>query len=500
MSNPTSVVLPQISPEELVERVLVTKESMGFEVKRVGNNTKKIDTIVAFANTEGGILVLGVEDSAKANGRDRLYGIEENPESVDELKRLLPHRITPVVGAPHCAPPQFIPIACKLRDGKPGSIIIVVVEKSSSVHSIVDDGTLVRMDKSNRQLSASEITELSMRRGVQSFVNTTAEVPFELLDTAIWREYRSQRHLTRPIDQALPHLGLAKNDLHGVLRPTRAAVLLFAEEPSGVLDSKCAIRIFHYKGDQIEHKAETNLVRTPKTISGPLTVQIRNAKDAVIDALASGVQMGAFGFEIVQKYPVRVINEAITNAVIHRDYRLSTDIHIRIFDNRIEVDSPGAFPGRVTAANIGIIGSQPRNRALVDHLREFPTPPNLDAGEGVRMMQQTMDQATLYPPIYLSQPELHREAVVLYLFNQARPSVWDQVKAYLDKHGEIGNTEVRAILHTDDPTKVSRLLRDWVERGLLTPVPTAATGKRYRRYQLPGVTAPQSLFAAVTGK
>jgi ATP-dependent DNA helicase RecG len=257
--------------------------------------------------------------------------------------------------------------------------------------------------------------------------------------------------------------------------------------------------VFHYRGDRIEHKAETNLVRPPKTIGGPLALQIRNSRDVVLDALASGVQVGPFGFEIVQRYPLRVLTEAITNAVIHRDYRLSADIHVRLFDNRIEVESPGGFPGRVTTANIGFIGSQPRNRALVDHLREFPTPPNLDAGEGVRMMVATMGQANLYPPVFLSTPELDREAVLLLLFNEARPTVWNQVKTYLEKHGEIGNAEVRAILQTDDPVRASKLLRSWLERGLLALTDPKAA-KQNRRYRLPGVLPPPGLFSKLAGK
>ena len=71
--------------------------------------------------------------------------------------------------------------------------------------------------------------------------------------------------------------------------------------------------------------------------------------------------MGPLGFEIVQRYPVRVIKEAITNAVIHRDYHLATDVHIRIFSDRIEVESPGLFAGPVTVANIGQVGVFNRN-------------------------------------------------------------------------------------------------------------------------------------------
>jgi ATP-dependent DNA helicase RecG len=363
----------------------------------------------------------------------------------------------------------------------------------------VDGGTYVRERKSNRQLNAAEITELSLKRGSMSIVNALVDVPFELLDTIYWKEYRDQRKLTRPTDEALSHLGLARKNDASKLVPTRAAVLLFAEEPSGLLDSKCSIRIFHYKGDSIEHKAQTILMRPPKTIGGPLKVQITGARETILDALSTGVQVGPLGFEIVQKYPVRVITEAITNAVIHRDYRLPADIHIRIFANRIEVESPGVFPGNVTVSNIGVVGSHPRNRALVDHLREFPNPPNLDAGEGVRMMQHMMGESNLYPPIFLSQPDIPREAVIVFLFNELRPSVWDQIYQYLLHHEDIGNTEVRKILRTDNIIKASKMLANWVKLGLLV-LCDAGSAKKNRRYRLPGVTPSQSLFSQLIGK
>lgn len=202
---------------------------------------------------------------------------------------------------------------------------------------------------------------------------------------------------------------------------------------------------------------------------------------------------GPFGFEIVQRYPLRVIKEAITNAVIHRDYHLVADIHIRIFSDRIELESPGLFAGPVTVANIGRVGVYNRNPILVSHLRQFPDPPNLDAGEGVRMMFGSMRESGLYPPIYLTQPQVERQAVMVHLLNENRPSLWEQVSDYIDRNGSIGNTEVRQLVGSGDVLAASRQLRKWVQWGQLTVLnPDAA--KRLRRYTKPSSSSADSLF------
>lgn len=481
------------SEQSMVEELLRpgVEESAHLDFKRAGKNDKAIDTVCAFANTDGGVLVLGVEDPKKASGRDRLYGVQENPEAIDDLHKLLSTRIQP----PLSPFPTFDEVPCTLRDGSQGSIVLVFVAKGEAVHSVVESGPYVRLARSNKRLwSAEEIAELALRKGTTAYDATCVDVSFELLHTATWRQYAVQRRLTRELPEALFHIGLARKDDSGSLKPTRAAVLLFAEEPNGVLGAKCAIRLFHYEGNAVDRTPNTNLVRPPRTINGPLIAQIRGARQACLDELASGVQVSPLGFEVAQRYPVRVLQEAITNAVLHRAYHLSADIHIRIFADRVEVESPGTFPRNVTLANLREIGSKPRNQLIVDHLREFPEPPNLDAGEGVRMMFETMHRAELYPPLYKTTPDLDREAVIVTLMNEARASAWDQVADYLDKHESVGNAEVRAILGTDDTIRASKQIRAWVEKGLLAPV-DASSAKSQRRYRRPNGDVHQISFS-----
>ena len=132
------------------------------------------------ANTDGGILALGIVDPASASGKARLYGIEENPEALDELSRKTITHFNPALGRLH-----WLRLPCTLRDGKPGHIVLLRVEKSDAVHSIIDDGTWMRMRASNRKMTAVEIAELHYRRGVRSAAGEAVPVAMELLETDV---------------------------------------------------------------------------------------------------------------------------------------------------------------------------------------------------------------------------------------------------------------------------------------------------------------------------
>ncbi len=472
----------------LVVVVLSTEEGVRFETKRVSGKMvhKALETVCAFANTEGGVLALGVEDADKAVGTARLFGIEENPVALDELTRKLTTQLTPPIDGI-----RFVKVACSLRDGQAGRLVLVRVPKSPMVHSVVEGGTW-RMGKSNRQMSATEIATLSFSRGLVSAESALVDVPLELLDTETWRLYCASRALrSGDIADRLFRLGLAKQR-DGQLLPTRAAVLLFADDPSGVLAAKAAIRVFHYTGNRVEHGPLPNLRKTPKTITGPLIRQVADAYAFVAGEIAQGLTLAASGFETVHRYPARVIREAITNAVIHRDYSLAKDIQVRIFDNRIEVESPGVLPGNITSATIERAGSFSRNPLIAANLREFPEPPNIDAGEGVRMMFATMRAVGLYPPLYMSRPALDRDAVLVMLLNEERPAIWEQVSDWIERHGSINNRTLCRIAEVDT-LRASKMLKRWVEQGLL--VMDTSHGKQKTLYRKPDGGEAAALFS-----
>ncbi|MGJ7544970.1 RNA-binding domain-containing protein [Variovorax sp. LT1R16] len=479
----------------LLARVLSRTETQQWETKRVSGKMvgKALETVCAFANTQGGWLILGVEDAAKATGIDRIYGIAENPEAVDELARKLQSHLLPQV-----QDVQLWRVPCTLRSGEAGSLIAVHVPPSEKVHSILDAGTWTRGEASNREMSASEITELSYRRGVRSAESEAVDVDFELMDTDTWRLFLRGRALAATgIADQLYRIGLAKK-VGGELRPSRAAVLLFADHPGALLaamGTRADVRVFHYKGNTIESGEVPNLKKAPKTLSGPIYRLIEQTHTYVLDELAEGLTLATSGFKTIHRYPERVIKEALTNALIHRDYRLNRDVQVRIFDTRIEVASPGLFPGRITAATVHRLGSFARNPLLASNLREFPEPPNVDAGEGVRMMFSLMRANSLYPPQYREHRDQAQEAIVVTLLNEERPPIWEQVSDWMDREGPIANSDLCQIAGLDT-LKASKMLKRWVDQGLLVADPSR--GKRNMVYSKPGRLASGDLLAGGT--
>ena len=477
---------PAESAAPLVARLVALGETRQLEFKRVSGKMvyKALETLCAFANADGGTLVLGVADLKEHQGTARLFGVEENAEAVDELQRKLVTEFQPAIDGI-----GLRRLPCALHNGpakgQAGHLLLVTVGRSAGVHSIVNSGTYTRLNKGNRQLGAGEVTELSYRRGVRSATGEPVAVPLERLQTAAWQRFALSRGpLTGSFAEQLLRIGLA-DEVNGAVLPRRAAVLLFADEPGSLLaahDTRADVRLMIFDGKAALPGATPNLRKTPQTIRGPLVDQIDAAVRTVLKELEQGVTLSGSGFKARHLYPERVVKEAIVNAVVHRDYRLNRDIFIRIFDDRIEVESPGGFPGNITPANIARMGSKARNPLVAGNLREFPVAPNIDAGEGVRMMFAEMAQAQLYPPQYRQNFEAAVESVTVTLLNLERPSAWDEVSAWLDRHDTIANVDVVRIAKVDT-LRASKMLTAWRDQGLLAPL--AGRGKRNMAYAKP---------------
>lgn len=473
-----------MTKNELIQAILsIPDESRTLEFKRLGSRNESIDrtlqSIVAMANTDGGIIIFGVDDPQKTTykGLERIFGIEENLTLFDELGHTIKKITPPIIGI---WPPDLIDITEKnVRIG------LLSIPKVGNGFRSIENHVYIRQEKGNKRLSPQEIVHFAYVKGFERADRELVDVDFKLLKTNYYESWRRKRGIEEDsIETILEKTGFAKKTDNNQLLPTQAAVLLFAEFPNDILDTKCTIRVFQYEGNLETIKETLNLIGTPKTIGGPIIKQILEAHDYVLTLLRAGVRIPS-GFVTTYRIPERAIKEAITNAVIHRDYHTKKDIEVKIFEDRIEIENPGLFPFNITPSNIGYERAHGyRNDLLVKHLREFPDPPNLDQNEGIRAMRQAMNQANLYPPIFLTYPIL-QDAVRVVFFNEKAPTEWDKVSHYLKNYKYISNKEARTILQIGDTVKVSKFFNRWVKQGLLIKIIPRTGSKRYVRYRLP---------------
>ncbi len=471
----------QNSDKKLIEDILlIPSESQNLEFKRLAEErvvAKAVETVVAMANAEGGVIILGIDDpeKTKLKGMERIFGIDEKTDVFDalgrEIQRIIPH-------LSGIWPPRVIEDVTNKRIG------LLSVPKAIDSFCSINNRVYVRAEKSNRQLNAYEIVKFAYAKGFEKADRGLVEVDFSLLKTQVFQEWKQARNINgSSIEDVLEKTGLARKQDDGKLLPTLAALLLFAEYPSDLTETKCAVRVFQYTGTIETTDEVPNLIGIPKTIQGPIVRQIRDAHDYVLTLLRAGIKVPS-GFKNIYKIPERAIKEAVTNAVIHRDYHIKRDITVKIFEDRLEIESPGLFPYNITRMNIGKVRAEGyRNDLLVKHLREFPSPPNLDENEGVRAMCSEMDAENLYPPIFLSYP-FYQDAVKVVLFNEHRLTEWEKINTYLCENKYITNELAREITKINDRNKMSYILKRWVEQGLLIQIVPSSGFKKGIKYKL----------------
>lgn len=177
------------------------------------------------------------------------------------------------------------------------------------------------------------------------------------------------------------------------------------------------------------------------------------------------------------KYPQQTLHEIITNAVLHRDYSVADDVHIRIFDNPIEVQSPGRLPAHITVENI-LNERFARNGAIVRVLNKFPDPPNKDIGEGLNTAFDAMHQIGLKEPVIRER----ENSVLVVIRHEPLASPQEAIMDYLATRDTINNGEARRITHVRQDYQIKAIFNRMVKAGLIEQVPgTRTSNTKYRK-------------------
>jgi ATP-dependent DNA helicase RecG len=445
-----------ISPQP--DTLIAAGRGLGTEFRAETTTPAKLaETLVAFANADGGTLLVGVDPrSAKPQGLSE-------PDAA--LDRALKAALT-------SEPPLIIPLPQIAEvEGKP---VLVITVPPGLPHVYSYKGKyLIRDGARNQPLTPRRLRRLMMERGA---VSLEALVPDGArLHDIDWE--RVELYLSSldgmPADdpeEALLHRGcLAEGDRD--LRPTYAGLLLFGREPQRWVRSS-EILVVRYAGTTMDDSF------IKEDIRGTLPEQIRRAEAFVASNMRRGVRL--IGLERVEatEYPVEVVREAIVNAVAHRDYQIRGDsIRILLFSDRIEFYSPGRLPGHVTIENL-VDERFSRNEAIVQALSDMGFIERL--GYGIDRMIRLMVQAGLPEPRFEEtadgfQVTLCGQGAAL-ISDEADPRRWrhlglnerqEKALAYLVEKERITNREYLEICPGVSAETIRRDLADLVRKNLL---------------------------------
>ena len=380
-----------LEDSEYVTRLLQRPEDKWLDFKRAEIKPRDLAPLIsAFANSDGGTIVIGVDDKSRAMrgicaiGHEALNNLLETP-----IKQCCP--------APACHE-QFIDITNE--KGEPDRLLLLVVEKSDGPLIRTRDGaTYLRVGDRTLEVKGEDLRNLEYRRGVRSFeAEACALATLEDLDEeAIALFKRSQNAEKLSTEQVLRSRGLMVKK-QGEWVPTNAAVLLFAKEVSAFYPN-CRVRFVRYQG---EHQGVGTSYNVVKDVSFDacllkLLPQVREfIKSQLRDFTTLDAEKGVF--VTVPEYPDFAWLEGITNAITHREYALSGDhILVSMYDDRLVIASPGGLPGPVTVDNMRVMRYS-RNSRIARVLAECGWVRELN--EGVKRIYAEMEGFFLDAPEY----------------------------------------------------------------------------------------------------
>jgi ATP-dependent DNA helicase RecG len=346
--------------------------------------------------------------------------------------------------------------------GQTGLVFHVTIFRTQAIVETTDGSVYVRRNASNLPYNTpAKLAQLKLDKGIVTFENETVAMDPDL----VTKSKTAKRFLAniapsaakRPTAWFKGELLLTGNN------PLVAAVLLFADSPQAALPKRSAVKLYRYRTSK-EGGRET-LEGQPQTIEGALYDLIEGSVKATKKMVEGVKRLGTDGLEKIT-YPHETLHEIVTNAVLHRDYSIQTDIQIRVYDNRIEVESPGKFPGHVTSRNFPD-NQAARNGKIVRLINKFPNPPNKDVGEGLNTAFEAMKKLRLKEP-YVKETG---NSLIFVIEHAPLASAEEIVLQYLDTHEMITNSVARDLTGIASENSMKEVFKKLNKRNIIERVP-----------------------------
>lgn len=337
------------------------------------------NSMIGFANADGGLVVVGLHDG-------KVEGIRGNPRRLNEHLQANFNFCVPPVRA------EIRYVACINDKGKPDQLLVLDIAPSESVHANQRDEVFLRVGDENRRLTFSQRQELLYDKGQSSYEARPVDAGFDDLDKDLLEEYADALEAADPI-RVLQARGLATTD-----QLTIAGCLLFSASPQRLFP-EAFIRVVRYRGRDRGTGSRQQIVEDVRA-EGPIPAQIVAAREHTkrLQPVRKAL-VGSGRFGDVALVPEDAWLEGIVNAAVHRSYSSAADhIRVEIFDDRIEISSPGRFPGLVDLSEPLATTRFARNPRIARVCADLNFGQEL--GEGIRRMFEEMRAAGLNDPIY----------------------------------------------------------------------------------------------------
>ena len=371
-----------------IEEVLAFEEMQIFDRKSINIEPRALAIpIVAFANADGGTIAIGISDKTKT-----IEGTDKEIQRLNELLRVPYDFCEPSV------PVQIEKVPCKDSKGRDNHIILMHIEPSLTVHANQVDEAYLRVGDKSKKLTFEERTQLMYDKGERYFEDKAVpDATIDDIDMSLVESYINKIGYTKTaIEYLQENKGFIK-EKNGQVQINGAAILLFGKNPQ-LYFPRARIRLIRYEGTEEKFGAEMNVIKDV-IFEGTILKMITECIEYLDTQIKEKTYLGSDGlFVTEEEYPKFVRQEIIVNAVTHRSYSITgTDIQVKIFDNRIIVESPGKFPGLVRADNIRHTHFS-RNPRIAEFLKAYNFVK--EYGEGVNRMCNEPENAGLRVPEY----------------------------------------------------------------------------------------------------
>lgn len=442
-------------------------ESIALEFKQtIPENEQIIKTVIGFCNGNGGKLIIGVANDGT------IIGVPEQ-----EIQKIMEYVHKSIFEA-SC--PPIIPLIYSQRIGDES---LLIIEVSSGMNKPyyrksegLDRGTYIRLGRSTARATADMIEELKWQSRGKSYDSMPVyHAKEEDLDTTKILNFINNRK-AKPIEKISHDILLSYSFItqeHSVTYPTVGGMLLFGKEPQKYFPESFIV-CSHFSGNSGREVVATI------DATGTLFEQFDTAYNFIVSRLNRSFTIQGPKRDELLEIPPTAIREVLLNAIVHRNYHIQGPIKIAIYDNRIEIFSPGVFPGPLNTNNLKMGITYIRNTVICKTFREAGYIEKL--GSGFIELFESYEKRGLYPPQVTEGESFIKCILPRAAFGVEQPNQDDlqKILAFFEIVGQAGIADIMKIFNLPRAT-AGRRLAELTEKNLILSTGKGKSTRYYKR-------------------